>query len=138
VGFFDFHPTGTMMATAKKKAEEQVEALFDRPTAVQPAEKVTSDYRALLAQHAALEEKIKAAREEEVAGVLEQIRQLVDDYGLHDQVQFTHARAQRGRSGPRGTVAAKYRAPDSGKTWSGRGMPPSWIAGKDRTQFLID
>ncbi|MFM0062925.1 H-NS histone family protein [Paraburkholderia aspalathi] len=90
-----------------------------------------------MAQRAALEEKIKAAREEEVAGVLEQIRQLVDDYSLHDEVQFTHALGQRGRSGPRGPVAAKYRDPDSGATWSGRGKPPSWIAGKDRTQFLI-
>nr|WP_275956764.1 H-NS histone family protein [Paraburkholderia fungorum] len=90
-----------------------------------------------MAQRAALEEMIKAAREAEVAGVLEQIHQLVDDYGLHDEVQFTHARTRRGRGAARGAVAAKYRDPDSGATWSGRGKPPSWIAGKGRTQFLI-
>ncbi|MFM0046333.1 H-NS histone family protein [Paraburkholderia sediminicola] len=100
-------------------------------------ENSSTNYRDLLAQRAALEEKIKAAREEEVAGVLEQIRQLVDDYGLHDEVRFTHARGQRGRSGPRGPVAAKYRDPATGQTWSGRGRPPAWIKGKDETQFLI-
>ena len=34
-------------------------------------------------------------------------------------------------------VAAKYRDPDTGATWSGRGKPPQWIAGKDRTPFVI-
>jgi DNA-binding protein H-NS len=34
-------------------------------------------------------------------------------------------------------VAPKYRDPESGNTWSGRGKPPRWIAGQDRDQFLI-
>jgi uncharacterized Zn finger protein len=33
---------------------------------------------------------------------------------------------------------AKFRDPKSGKTWTGQGKPPGWIAGKkDRTPFLI-
>jgi DNA-binding protein H-NS len=33
---------------------------------------------------------------------------------------------------------AKYRDPASGKTWTGRGKPPLWIAGvEDREPFLI-
>ena len=33
---------------------------------------------------------------------------------------------------------AKYRDPATGKTWTGRGKPPTWIAGvKDRDAFLI-
>lgn len=91
-----------------------------------------------MAQQAALEEQIARAREAEVGAVMEQIRQLVADYGLEDEVTFTHARTGRGRGGPRGPVAAKYRDPDTGATGSGRGKPPFWIAGKDRTQFLID
>lgn len=112
------------------------DTLFNNPKAVQHAAEAISDYRTLLAQRAALEEKIKAAREEEVAGVLEQIRQLVADYGLENEVTFTHAR-EDGRRGPRGPAAPKYRDPDSGKTWSGRGKPPSWIKDMDRDQFLI-
>ena len=35
------------------------------------------------------------------------------------------------------TVAPKYRDPETGKTWTGRGVAPKWIAGKDREAFLI-
>jgi DNA-binding protein H-NS len=39
----------------------------------------------------------------------------------------------------RGPQPAKYRDPQSGAEWSGRGKAPSWLAGaKDRTKFLID
>ncbi|WP_334002168.1 H-NS histone family protein [Burkholderia gladioli] len=36
-----------------------------------------------------------------------------------------------------GQQPAKYRDPASGKTWSGRGKAPAWIAGKDRSAFEI-
>lgn len=36
------------------------------------------------------------------------------------------------------TVAPKYRNPETGDTWTGRGRAPLWIAGQDREQFLID
>jgi DNA-binding protein H-NS len=34
-------------------------------------------------------------------------------------------------------VEQKYRDPDSGATWSGRGKEPAWIKDKDRDAFLI-
>jgi DNA-binding protein H-NS len=34
-------------------------------------------------------------------------------------------------------VAAKYRDPNSGQTWTGRGRSPKWLEGKDKKQFLI-
>ena len=42
----------------------------------------------------------------------------------------------------RNTVAAKYREPASGKTWTGRGKSPSWMteqiaAGHKKEDFLI-
>jgi DNA-binding protein H-NS len=41
-------------------------------------------------------------------------------------------------AGEKAPSAAKFRDPKSGKTWTGRGKPPLWIAGKkDRTPFLI-
>ena len=34
---------------------------------------------------------------------------------------------------------AKYRDPKTGKTWTGRGKPPGWIAGvKSRAPYLIE
>jgi len=43
---------------------------------------------------------------------------------------------------PKATVAPKYRHPDTGETWSGRGKPPRWLAnaeakGAKRESFLI-
>lgn len=39
---------------------------------------------------------------------------------------------------PASKVAAKYRNPETGAEWSGRGKPPLWIKDiEDRTQFLI-
>jgi DNA-binding protein H-NS len=120
--------------STKKSAAEQAEALFDTtaPKEARPAVKAASGYLELLAQQAALEEQIALAREAEVGAVLEQIRQLVADYGLENEVTFTHARGQKRAAAP-----AKYRDPQSGKTWSGRGKAPLWLKGKDKEQFLI-
>ena len=35
--------------------------------------------------------------------------------------------SKKGRSGPRGTVPPKYRHPETGETWSGRGLKPRWL-----------
>ena len=42
---------------------------------------------------------------------------------------------ERRRAG--GTVAAKFRNPETGATWSGRGREPTWIKGKNREEFKI-
>ena len=34
-------------------------------------------------------------------------------------------------------VAAKYRDPVSGKEWSGRGLAPKWLQGREKSEFLI-
>jgi DNA-binding protein H-NS len=47
------------------------------------------------------------------------------------------APARKGR--PKGKQAPKYRNPETGATWSGRGPAPAWLAAeKDRSKFLID
>jgi DNA-binding protein H-NS len=48
-------------------------------------------------------------------------------------------KAKRPGTYPRGPQPAKYRDPESGATWSGRGPAPAWLANaKDRTKFLIE
>lgn len=128
------------MATAKKDAVKQAEALFDTPKAAPPTETAKPSYQDLLAQQVELEKKIKAVREQQVTIVLGQIRQLVEEYDLHDEVQIMRDRSPkpRGTGAPRSPVAAKYRDTKTGEMWSGRGRAPAWIAGKDRTKFLID
>jgi DNA-binding protein H-NS len=40
---------------------------------------------------------------------------------------------------PKGKQPAKYRNPETGATWSGRGPAPAWLAAeKDRSRFLIN
>ncbi len=52
------------------------------------------------------------------------------------------AKSATGKRGPRGPVPAKYRNPQSGQTWTGRGKAPRWVteaeaAGRNREEFLI-
>ncbi|MFC5429377.1 H-NS family nucleoid-associated regulatory protein [Paraburkholderia denitrificans] len=99
-----------------------------------------SSYKELLAQREKLEKQIEEAKAREYAEVLDEIKQKMADYGI------TLAELGGGRAGgknakasrSRASVAPKYRDPESGATWSGRGKPPRWIAGQDREKFLIE
>ena len=53
------------------------------------------------------------------------------------------ARKAAAPGAPKKTVAPKYRHPETGETWSGRGKPPRWLVnaeagGAERSSFLID
>ena len=90
-------------------------------------------YKDLLAQKAKLEEQLEAARVAEVAAVIQQVRQVVADYGLTAEDIGLSSKGKK-RKGI--VVAAKYMVPKTGATWSGRGRAPAWI-GKNRERFLI-
>jgi DNA-binding protein H-NS len=97
---------------------------------------MTKSYKELLADREALEKAIAQARQNEIAAAVTKVRELVAEFGLTAQDVFP-GRAPRGAGKPTSKVAAKYRDPATGQTWTGRGKPPKWIDGKDRTQFLI-
>ena len=88
----------------------------------------------LLAQKAALEAQIEAARKAENAEAIAQVKALIAEHGLTQQDIF--GGAKRGRKAS-GSVAPKYKDPISGATWSGRGKAPKWIEGQDRNLFII-
>lgn len=94
-----------------------------------------SDYKALLEQRRELDAMIEAARKEELAGAIQKVRTLVSEYGLTEADVFGGKSRSSQRAGS--TVEPKYRDPVSGKTWTGRGKAPLWIADKDRAQFAI-
>lgn len=96
-----------------------------------------SSYKDLLAQREKLEKQIEEAKAREYAEVLNDVKQKIADYGF-TLAELGMSRVKAGKIGrPRAGVAAKYRDPETGATWSGRGKPPRWIAGKDREQFAI-
>jgi len=95
-------------------------------------------YKQLLAEKEKLEAQLEEARQTEVATVIAQIQQLMEDYGLTAEDLAPRRRGRpRKSAGRSGTPApAKYRDPKTGKTWSGRGRAPAWL-GKNRDRFLI-
>jgi DNA-binding protein H-NS len=92
-------------------------------------------YRALLAQREALEKQIEELRNAERGDAIEWIREQMALYDVNPQ--DLDPRASRGPRKQSKPVAAKYRDPASGATWSGRGKPPRWIAGQDRDAYAI-
>ena len=93
----------------------------------------TKTYRDLLKERNALDAQIELARSDERAAALEKIRVLMDEFGI----SLTELNGRRGPKKGRASVAPKYRDPTSGKTWTGRGKPPTWIAGRNRDEFVI-
>lgn len=92
---------------------------------------MTKSLQALLADRAELESKIAAAKKTASAEALKTVHELVREFGFTAQQVFPW---QSGKA----KVAAKYLDEKTGATWTGRGKPPAWIAGKDRDDFLID
>lgn len=91
----------------------------------------------LIEQRAALEAQIEAARKAEIADAVARVRALVAEYDLTADDVFGGAKKRVSKASKGGKVAAKYRDPATGATWTGRGMAPKWIDGKDRAQFAI-
>jgi DNA-binding protein H-NS len=92
-------------------------------------------YRELKAQAEALLKQAEAARRAEIASVVAEIQARMKEYGI------TLEDLKRGAGKARGTVAAKYRNPVTGETWSGRGRAPKWLAeemakGRSKDAFL--
>ena|SRR5690606_8805985 len=115
------------------------------------------NYRSLLAERAALERKIEQVRKREVSAVIKQINDLIAEYGLTaDELDFSGAGAEqakaetrqrgarkagaakksRGRASKKSAAVVKYRNPETGQTWSGRGRAPKWLQG-DREQYAV-
>lgn len=119
---------------------------------------------AIQKQIAELERKAESIRKSEAAKAADKVRELIArheltaaDIGLSGRVSDAPPKkgATASRQGAAGTAAssagktktmrqrmagvARYRDPASGKTWTGNGKAPGWIAGaKNREPFLID
>ncbi|KIP17323.1 H-NS histone family protein [Burkholderia sp. MSHR3999] len=90
-------------------------------------------YEELLRQRDALDAQIATVKFQARAGVIEEIKRLVAEFDIASREIFGTTRSQ-----PRVKPPTKYRNPATGETWSGRGREPAWIAGRERTAFLIN
>nr|WP_236078227.1 H-NS histone family protein [Paraburkholderia nemoris] len=77
-----------------------------------------------------LDKDIERARLVERTGVIAEIRAQMREYGIKPSELVG---LKRGRS----PAPPRYRDPETGQTWSGRGPRPRWLEGKDSRKFLI-
>ena len=91
----------------------------------------------LIAQKEALDKLIQDTRQTELAGAINKVKSLVAEFGLTQADVFGLTREPKKTKSAGVKVAAKYRDPVSGKEWSGRGLAPKWMQGKEKSTFLI-
>lgn len=94
----------------------------------------------LLTQKAELERQIAETQRSERAEAIAQVRSLMAQYGLTAADISSRPGTVAKRSA--GKVAAKYRDPATGESWSGRGLKPRWLkaaldAGRSLTDFAV-
>ncbi|MBK5205902.1 MAG: H-NS histone family protein [Polaromonas sp.] len=91
-----------------------------------------------------LRKKLDEERKGERALAIAAARELIKAHGLTgSELGFSHKKSNAPvSSDKRIVVAPKYQDPDSGKTWTGRGKAPKWLAaqlaaGRNKQDFLI-
>lgn len=93
-------------------------------------------------QIAQLRKQAEALRNEERAGVIEDVRRKIAEYGISATELKLTGRSSGGKRAAAAKTAPKYRGP-AGETWSGgRGRKPRWVtealaAGKSLSDYEI-
>ena len=91
----------------------------------------------LMAQREALDKTIAETREKELSDAIAKVKALVAEHQLTQRDIFGTARGPKKVRAAKAKVAAKYRDAETGKEWSGRGLAPKWLQGKDKSKYLI-
>ncbi|MDM0084691.1 H-NS histone family protein [Variovorax sp. J31P179] len=110
---------------------------------------MTKSYAQIKSAIAKLEREAAALREAETTKVVAQIRESIAKFGLTVEHLFGRgAKALKtvagkalgsGKATRKGAGIPKYRHPKTGKTWTGFGKAPGWIASAlNRDKFLIN
>jgi DNA-binding protein H-NS len=84
----------------------------------------------LLAQKAALEKQIIETQRTERAEAINRVRALMAEHGLTVAdlgMKGSATPKSQGSQATRNKVAPKYRHPETGETWTGRGLQPKWL-----------
>lgn len=103
----------------------------------------TKTYQQLQKEIAELQREAEHMRQREIAAVVADIKAKMAEYGLTLADLSDGARAKLVKGTGRSVVAAKFRDPASGQTWSGRGRLPKWLeayqaAGRKRAEFAVN
>ena len=92
-------------------------------------------YAEYVEQIAKLQALAEAARKDEITDAIKKIKELMQVHGVSLE-DLSSARGVKVAKA-KGTVAAQFKNPETGETWTGRGRAPRWLDGKDKEQFRI-
>ncbi len=94
-----------------------------------------STYKQIQDQIKQLQQQAEKLRKKEINDAINQIKSIMEEYGITiaDLGKTTKVKGTRTKT----TLAPKYRNPETGETWSGRGKAPKWIDPKNKEKFLI-
>src|ERR1700712_2617766 len=107
-----------------------------------------SKLTAIHKQIAALQAKAERITKQEMSAAVAKVKSLMSDFGVTIE-HLTHSvggksstkkstAGKTAKAGKKAASVAKYADPQSGKTWSGFGRAPGWIAdAKNRDAFLV-
>lgn len=94
-------------------------------------------YLELKAKAEKLLQEAEALRQKELAEVIQEIKTKMAEYGITVADLGGTAKSKTKAGKKVGAVAPKYRHPETGETWSGRGRAPKWLEGKNKEDFAI-
>ena len=95
-------------------------------------------YKELQNQIEKLQKEAESARKTELVNAIAEIHAKMKDFGISpEDLGFGANGRRKPMRSTRRPVPPKYRNNATGETWSGRGKPPKWMAGRDKAQFLI-
>ncbi|WP_245983177.1 H-NS family nucleoid-associated regulatory protein [Trinickia fusca] len=89
-------------------------------------------YKELLARKQELDAEIENARRAEAQEALDNVRDTIAAFGFTPDQVFGARRKSKALGN-----APRFRHPDTGETWGGRGPRPRWLKGKDPEQFRV-
>lgn len=96
-----------------------------------------STLKDLLEQQKNIAAQIEALRKENQRAAISEARTLIAEYDLQPEDIFSKS-SSKASAAPKKSVEPKYRNPEDGSTWTGRGKAPLWIAtAPDRDAYLI-
>jgi DNA-binding protein H-NS len=94
-----------------------------------------TSYAKYVEEIAKLQSLAEAARQAEINGAIQKIKELMQLHGITVADLSSGSRAKLAKA--KGSVAAQFKNPETGQTWTGRGRAPRWLDGKDKEQFRI-
>ena len=92
-------------------------------------------YAEYVEQITKLQALAEAARQAEINDAIKKIKELMQAHGVSIEDLSSGTRAKPAKANY--TVAAQFKNPETGETWTGRGRAPRWLDGKDKEQFRI-